>query len=172
MKFLNVLGLGAAAFAMTGCASILSDNTYPVRFDSNPSGAELRITDEDGTVVYEGKGPTTLTLKSGDGFFSGANYMVEASLDGQTGTAQLTPSLDGWYVGNILFGGIIGLLIVDPATGAMYKLPEQLTVNLGGAADMDGEDMVSVETEDGMTLRVVSIDQVPAEMRDQMVRVN
>jgi hypothetical protein len=30
--------------------------------------------------------------------------------------------LNGWYAGNILIGGIVGLLIVDPATGAMYKL--------------------------------------------------
>jgi hypothetical protein len=30
--------------------------------------------------------------------------------------------VEGWYWGNILFGGLIGMIIVDPATGAMYKL--------------------------------------------------
>lgn len=36
--------------------------------------------------------------------------------------------MNGWYIGNLLFGGIIGLLIVDPATGAMWTLiPRKLT---------------------------------------------
>jgi len=30
--------------------------------------------------------------------------------------------IEGWYFGNIIFGGLIGLLAVDPATGAMYTL--------------------------------------------------
>jgi hypothetical protein len=30
----------------------------------------------------------------------------------------------------LLFGGLIGLLIVDPSTGAMYDFPENLSVNL------------------------------------------
>lgn len=28
---------------------------------------------------------------------------------------------DGWYLGNILLGGLIGMLIVDPSSGAMYR---------------------------------------------------
>ena len=32
--------------------------------------------------------------------------------------------------GNILFGGIIGLLIIDPITGAMFKLPEKADASL------------------------------------------
>jgi hypothetical protein len=31
-------------------------------------------------------------------------------------------SINGWYFGNIVFGGLIGFLIVDPVTGAMFKL--------------------------------------------------
>ena len=38
--------------------------------------------------------------------------------------------MSGWVWGNILFGGIIGL-IVDASTGAMYKLtPEQVEASL------------------------------------------
>ena len=32
--------------------------------------------------------------------------------------------LNGWYIGNVVFGGLIGLLIVDPETGAMWRLDE------------------------------------------------
>lgn len=39
--------------------------------------------------------------------------------------------VDGWYVGNIFFGGLIGILIVDPATGDMYTLsPREVDCNL------------------------------------------
>ncbi len=32
--------------------------------------------------------------------------------------------MNGWYAGNIVFGGLIGILIVDPATGAMWDIKE------------------------------------------------
>ena len=38
---------------------------------------------------------------------------------------QLEASINGWYFGNIIFGGLIGILIVDPATGAMWKISEE-----------------------------------------------
>ena len=36
--------------------------------------------------------------------------------------------MDPWYAGNIVFGGIIGAL-VDPAAGAMWKLPKEVNIN-------------------------------------------
>jgi len=39
--------------------------------------------------------------------------------------------MSGWYWGNILIGGLIGMLVVDPLTGAMYKLPDGANANLG-----------------------------------------
>ena len=33
---------------------------------------------------------------------------------------EITPDFNGWYIGNILFGGLIGMIIVDPATGDMW----------------------------------------------------
>lgn len=70
---------------------------------------------------FNSKGNNGNTLKAGSGFFRGERYVVTATLDGETGTATLTPGMDGWYIGNILFGGLIGILIVDPATGAMRE---------------------------------------------------
>ncbi len=32
---------------------------------------------------------------------------------------------DGWYIGNILIGGLIGMLIVDPLSGAMYRFKRE-----------------------------------------------
>ena len=36
----------------------------------------------------------------------------------------LETRMNGWYLGNIIFGGLIGALIVDPATGAMWTFKE------------------------------------------------
>ena len=40
---------------------------------------------------------------------------------------KLNSSVSGWYWANFLFGGAIGMLVVDPLTGAMYNLaPEKI----------------------------------------------
>ena len=36
---------------------------------------------------------------------------------------NIKPTPNGWYLaGNFIFGGLLGWLIVDPATGAMWNL--------------------------------------------------
>jgi|GEM_PF-1321775 len=115
----------------TGCASIVSHSDWPVTFNSNPSNAEIVISNKDGKEIQHGITPTTITLPSGDGYFSSQTYFVAVKLNGyadQKGT--LESRMNGWYVGNLLFGGLIGFLIVDPLTGAMYRLPHDYTVNL------------------------------------------
>ena len=167
-KITTILAAGAA-LSLSACASILSESTYPVTFDSDPTGAQLRITDEAGNVVFDGRGPTTLSLKAGDGYFSGARYTVAADMNGTTTTATLTPSMDGWYVGNVLFGGLIGLLVVDPMTGAMYKLPEQFTVSMDGGST---ETSLAPTANGRLALNVVAIDDVPADLRGELVRID
>lgn len=50
-------------------------------------------------------------------------YRITLSKDGYNSKViSITSSLDGWYLGNILIGGLIGMLVVDPASGAMYKI--------------------------------------------------
>ncbi len=54
---------------------------------------------------------------------------------------ELTPKMSGWYWGNLLFGGLIGMLAVDPATGAMWNIaPEKIDRKLtGGRGRADQE---------------------------------
>ncbi len=43
----------------------------------------------------------------------------------------LEAGVNGWYFGNIIFGVLLGILIVDPATGAMWKIhQDSIAVNL------------------------------------------
>jgi hypothetical protein len=70
-------------------------------------------------------------LKAGAGYFDGETYKVTYQKDGYAGnSAVLNSGIDGWYWGNIVFGGLIGMLFVDPITGAMYTLPENVNASL------------------------------------------
>lgn len=123
MKKLITSGLIAASLTMTGCASIISGSTQTLTFKSVPDEASISITNKAGEKVHTGITPETVTLKRGTGYFKPAAYEVTFKKDGyQTKTVQVTGTVNGWYVANIIFGGLIGLLIVDPATGAMYTL--------------------------------------------------
>lgn len=123
--------LSAATVAITGCASIVSDANYPVSIQSSPAGANYEIANEAGMVVSSGVTPGQVTLKAGAGFFDGELYRISYKKDGyQDQVSMLDSELDGWYWGNILIGGLIGMLIVDPSTGAMYKLPKSAHGNL------------------------------------------
>lgn len=109
----------------TGCATIVSSSNWPVMITSNPTGSRITVKNSSGIPIHTGTTPMTVMLKSGDGFFNSADYMIEVE---GGGTMPLSASLNGWYAGNLIFGGLIGLVIVDPLTGAMWRLPEQVIV--------------------------------------------
>ena len=122
---------GTLALAASGCASIVSESNYPVRIDSYPQGATFAVRNENFDIVCTGTTPKTVFLESDSGFFKKAKYNIFFSLDGRENTnVDFNASIDPWYFGNILFGGLVGMLIVDPATGAMWELEKSVTVNL------------------------------------------
>jgi hypothetical protein len=115
--------LMAAVLLLSSCASIVSKTSYPIAINSTPSEAQISVTDKKGKEIYLGKTPAAISLASGAGFFSKAEYQVKFSLPGyDTKVIPIAFKLDGWYWGNILIGGLLGMIIVDPATGAMWKL--------------------------------------------------
>lgn len=151
-------------FLLTGCASIISKSQYPVTINSFPDDATIVIKDENSKQIYKGKTPTTVTLVSGESYFHGKSYAVEFSKPGyETQTAYVKSSMDGWYIGNLLFGGLIGFLIVDPMTGAMYKLPQDLTISL--------VETTGAYRNSEKTLQVVSINQINPDLRRQLIRI-
>jgi len=149
------------ALALTaGCSSIVSKSDYPVTINSSPDGAGFIITNRAGQKVQSGLTPATVTLKSSSGYFKGETYTIELNKDGYSSkTYTLTSSVDGWYFGNILFGGIIGMLIIDPATGAMYNLQERADISL---------DPQSASTISSETFTIATVDSLTA---DQIARL-
>ncbi len=123
MRTICVFAAIVASFFNTGCASIVSKSKYPVSISTEPAAAKIEIKDQDGIVRFAGTSPATAMLDAGSGYFTRARYTVTASKDGYNpATIPLQNSIDGWYWGNILIGGLIGMLIVDPITGAMFQI--------------------------------------------------
>ena len=139
--YLPLLLLAAMVFS-SGCASIVSESTYMVRVDSMPTGAKVAVADKRGDVIQSGVTPMFFALKSSDGFFTSAKYHFTFSKDGHLNTTtHLNASLDEWYIGNCIFGGLIGMLIVDPLTGAMWRLPDKVSVTLTPNSVSDAKDV-------------------------------
>jgi hypothetical protein len=105
---------------MSSCATIVSGSKQNVKFTSNPSTATIFI-DE----VEVGKTPFEIKLARK------REHSVMIKLEGyQTYETKLTKKFNGWFVGNILIGGLIGI-IVDPITGAMYNLtPKEIKAEM------------------------------------------
>lgn len=150
---------------LCSCASIVSKSDYPVKITSDPSGADVIVVDEAGEVFLEGKTPATVILSAGAGYFKAKDYTVTYSKPGYaTYTAEIKHGVDGWYIGgNLIFGGLIGWLIVDPATGNMWTLPKEVSGKL--SADTSG-------IEGSESLRIVSLDDLPRDARSDLVPLN
>jgi hypothetical protein len=118
-------------FILSSCATIVSDSDYNLKISSQPNGANFIVKDKYNKTLYEGITPSNIVLESSDGYFKKAKYEIKFSKPGyQANNHYLKSDIDPWYYGNILIGGLIGFLIVDPITGAMYKLPESTNTTL------------------------------------------
>ena len=167
-KMVSSLTALICVILMSGCASIVSKSKYPVTITSEPSRAKVVIKDNTtGQICFEGQTPTIVTLSTSAGYFRGKSYTATFTKPGYTDRiVDINRGFDGWYIGNVVFGllgGPIGFLVVDPMTGAMWTLPQDVTATLT-------EDMaISQKSED---VNILSLDQVPSDMLDQMVQVN
>lgn len=124
-----------AMIALGGCASIVSDSKPKVGLYSLPTNANYVIKDSSGGVLHKGVTPGSAILETSRGYFKSQSYTVTFQKDGYAETTvPLKSTVSGWYWGNLLIGGLIGMLIVDPLTGAMYTLPEDATGKLSAVS--------------------------------------
>jgi len=152
-------------FLLTGCATIVSRSIWPVYVKADPDGSKLLVKNKKGLEVYNGTTPAVIHLRSGAGYFGKESYTLTFTMDGyESKTVNLECTINGWYFGNILLGGILGMLVVDPATGAMYR-PERLDVyeylKTKGVSVNDPQH----------SLLVVSKNKIPAALWQQLQRL-
>ena len=107
------------ALAVPGCASIVTGTKQTVDFQTHPPGARATVNGQQFTT------PGSLTLKrkkTYDVVFEKPGYV--------TTSRHIGHHTNGWFWGNIIIGGMIGVCI-DAGTGAMYSLdPKLVSVRL------------------------------------------
>jgi hypothetical protein len=117
--------MGASLFA-GGCASIVHGGNRSITINTKPSGATASIRKSGGgiaDVVAVERTPCTVSLDPKGGYFRGQSYTLRLEMPGYKVTEiELTPRMSGWYWGNLVLGGLIGMIAVDPATGAMWNI--------------------------------------------------
>lgn len=166
MRFFTKLMAIALVLILSGCASIVSRKDYPVAIDSAPSGVSFYITDSTGARVHSGTTPGSVTLRTKGGYFKSQAYTIFLERPGMpTKEYALRSGIDGWYWGNLLLGGLVGMLIVDPLTGAMFKLPPTVLIPLDGAAKVGDEP-------NSHSLVIASVDALTPEQKAQLVALD
>lgn len=152
-----------STLVLLSCASIVSKTQRAITFNSTPDRAEILITDERGLQVFRGQTPTTVTLKTGEAYFHGKEYTVIFTKEGCVEqTIIIRKQLNVWYLGNIIFGGLIGLLIVDPITGAMWTLePQDVRVTLAQKRSESND----------KTITFALLSDIPKDLQEKMIKI-
>jgi hypothetical protein len=152
----KVIAASIAALMLTGCATIFNGTTQVVKINSAPEGATLTVMNRAGQQIHNGTTPASLTLNRGAGYFRGEQYTVKLSKAGfKDKEVTLTSNLGGWYWGNLLLGGLLGMLIIDPISGGMYNIAPE---NVSEA--MDAMNVKTSKADGG--LMIVLAQDVPA----------
>lgn len=120
MKLLSFGLMVVFLITQTGCASIVSHRSQDFKVHSTPSGADIYIDD-----AKVGQTPMIASLKRKK------RHEIRVVKEGFVEENRSTKrGFNWWFAGNIIFGGIIGI-IVDFCTGAVYDVePEEMNVTL------------------------------------------
>jgi uncharacterized protein YceK len=103
--------LAIPLIVIAGCATIMTGTKQQVGFSSTPSGGSVMVDNSE-------KGVTPVVLK----LSRKSNHTVKIAVPGyKPYEMTITRGTNGWVWGNLVFGGLIGL-VVDAISGGIYKL--------------------------------------------------
>ena len=166
IRQISVMAMFGVCTAISGCATIVHGGPRSIPVASSPAGAKVSIYDRSNKLVSTNTTPFVAQLPVKYGYFKGQTYRMEFEMPGRApAVVNLDSSVSGWYFANLAFGGLIGMLIVDPLTGAMFNLkPEKIEQPLSAAQ--------AEVIHDGKGLLVVLFSQTTEQERADMVRLN
>ena len=153
---------------LAGCASIIKGGMQTVNIRSNPSEAKATIVNSAGVTMISQNTPCMVSLKRGDGYFKKGSYrLVVEKVGYQKFETEIRGQVNGWYLGgNLVFGGLIGYLILDPATGGMWTLkPEEVDASLAA----QNASFLQIEKD---SMVIVLKEQVPVALQPYMKTVS
>ena len=114
-----------ATVIITSCSTLFNGTGQEVTVSSTPTGALVAIKTLGGIGVMEGTTPLLAELERED------EYRIVVSKEGyEDKEVIIKNSLTGWFWGNLICGGVLGI-IIDMSNGAAYELePETIHVDL------------------------------------------
>lgn len=128
-----------SVMALSGCATI-TGGTGPqkIKVASNPSGATVLVDGQPCAMT-----PTVLCLDRK------VEHRIQLEKDGYTlAEADLKPKINPWIFGNVVVGGLIGV-VVDLATDSERRLsPSKVDVHLSPAGGPTPKSAVSPPAQD------------------------
>src|SRR5215470_9811030 len=129
MKTAAVAAIGLCLLA-GGCASVVKGSTQSIAISTPPTtGATCQLASAQGNWMVVSPGVASVEKSKED-------IQIRCANSGWQEAASTIPSnFQGWTVGNIVFGGLIGLG-VDAATGAINDYPHTFQVPMVQAAGM------------------------------------
>lgn len=158
-KLFTLLLVSAFMLLNTQCATIINGSKQEVPFRSTPSGAKITVQGE-----FVGETPATVDLKR-----NLDNADVKIKLDGyKPYEMTLHRKFNAWFVGNLIFGGIPGM-IIDAATGAMYKLdPKDVRAKLKEKSSQKDEGGIGMNNADEDVIYVFLEKEYEGDLSDRI----
>jgi uncharacterized protein YceK len=122
MKLYPLAAMAAVGVCLSGCASIIKGTDQSIAVTTPPAtGAECILSSREGNWTVRTPGAVTVQKSKED-------IQVRCTKPGwQDAVATIPSDFQGWTLGNILIGGVIGLG-VDAATGAINEYPHAFQV--------------------------------------------
>lgn len=115
----------ACVAGLSGCATITTDDHQSIAIRSDPPGATCRIAQGAEVIKTISRTPETVLVGKGRHDLS-----IDCSLPGYyPGAAVLNSHFQDMAYGNVLIGGLLGLL-VDSSSGAIKEYPRSVIVLL------------------------------------------
>lgn len=109
----------------TGCATVVKGRSQILAVNTDPEGANCTLRRNDETVGAVNPTPGTVQVSK-----SSAPIDIHCNRQGYLeATAKLSPSFQGWTLGNAVLGGIVGLA-VDAGSGAINEYQSEILVKL------------------------------------------
>ena len=133
---------GICLTAFVACATIMHGTREGIPISSQPSGAMVTVDD----TLQVGATPVSVELRR-----KNKTHKIKLELAGyEPFEMATTRRVSGWVWGNIVFGGLIGL-VVDAATGGLYNVKPETVV-----AELRKQGISQVDLQDG-TLVVILV---------------
>lgn len=125
MRVLAMATLAAIVTLCSGCATITKGSSQTVTVNTDPTGASCTLTRDASTLAVVNPTPGSVSIAKSS---TPINVLCRKT-DFLDAAGTLTSQFQAMTFGNILFGGLVGV-VIDAASGATHEYEPMVTITL------------------------------------------